>query len=110
MAGALMASKCLTCADIILVGLILHWKEDNGEALTHSGGSYWGAVSSGTLNTPEGNPAQSSSTASHSICLFSEGPCQEREAQGRDPKSWYRPPKCHGLSMGWKRTSRHETE
>ena len=49
--GALMAFKCLTCAHIILVGLVLCWKEDNGEALTHSGGSYWCAVSSGDFGT-----------------------------------------------------------
>ena len=27
-AGALMAFKCLTCAHVILVGLVLCWKED----------------------------------------------------------------------------------
>ena len=51
MAGALMAFKCLTCAHTMLVGLVLSWKEDIGETLTHSGGSYWGAVSSGAFRT-----------------------------------------------------------
>ena len=27
----------------ILVGLVLSWKEDKGETLTHLGGCYWGA-------------------------------------------------------------------
>ena len=39
-----MAFNCLTCAHTILVGLLLSWKEDKGETLTHSSsltGSYW---------------------------------------------------------------------
>ena len=48
-AGALMAFNCLTCAHTILVGLLLSWKEDKGETLTHLGSSYWGAVSSGAF-------------------------------------------------------------
>ena len=50
-AGALMAFNCLTCAHTILVGLLLSWKEDKGETLTHLGSSYWGAVSSGAFGT-----------------------------------------------------------
>ena len=50
-AGALMAFKCLTCAHTILVDLVLSWKEDTGETLTCSGGSYWAAVSSGAFET-----------------------------------------------------------
>ena len=50
-AGALMASKCLTRAHTILVGLVLSCKEDKRETLTHSGGSYWGTVSSGAFGT-----------------------------------------------------------
>ena len=41
-----MAFKCLTQAHIILVDLILSWKEDKGQTLTHLSSSYWGAVSS----------------------------------------------------------------
>ena len=51
MTGALMAFKCLICAHTILVSLVLSWKEDKGETLTRSGGSYWGAVSSGAFGT-----------------------------------------------------------
>ena len=51
MAGALMAFKCLTHAHTILVGLVLSWKEDKRETLTHSGSSYWGTVSSGAFGT-----------------------------------------------------------
>ena len=50
-AGALMAFKFLTCGHTILVDLVLSWKEDKGVALTHSGGSYWGTVSSGAFGT-----------------------------------------------------------
>ena len=50
-AGALMASKCLTRAHTILVGLVLSWKEDKGETLSHLGSSYWGSVSSGAFGT-----------------------------------------------------------
>ena len=49
--GALMAFKCLTCAHTILVGLLLSWKEDKGETLSHSSGSYWGSVNSGAFGT-----------------------------------------------------------
>ena len=49
--GTLMAFKCLTCAHTILVDLVLSWKEDTGETLTCSGGSYWAAVSSGAFET-----------------------------------------------------------
>ena len=51
MAGTLTAFKCLTCAHTILVGLVLSWKEDKEETLTHSGASYWGTVSSGAFGT-----------------------------------------------------------
>ena len=50
-AGALMAFKCLTHAHTILVGLVLSWKEDKGETLSHSGSSYWGSVNSGAFGT-----------------------------------------------------------
>ena len=50
-AGALMAFKCLTHVHTILVGLVLSWKEDKGETLSHSGGSYWGSVNSGAFGT-----------------------------------------------------------
>ena len=50
-AGALMAFKCPTCAHTILLGPVLSWKEDKGEALIHSGGSYWGAMSSEAFGT-----------------------------------------------------------
>ena len=50
-AGALMAFKCLTRAHTILVGLVLSWKEDKGETLSHLGSSYWGSVSSGAFGT-----------------------------------------------------------
>ena len=50
-AGTLMPFKCLSHAHIILVGLVLSWKEDKGEILTHSGGSYWGSVSCGAFGT-----------------------------------------------------------
>ena len=50
-AGVLMAFKCLTHAHTILVGLVLSCKEDKRETLTHSGGSYWGTVSSGAFGT-----------------------------------------------------------
>ena len=46
-----MAFKCLTHAHTILVGLVLSWKEDKRETLTHSGSSYWGTVSSGAFGT-----------------------------------------------------------
>ena len=45
------AFKCLTCAHTILLGLVLSWKGDKEQTLTHSGGSYWGAVSSGAFGT-----------------------------------------------------------
>ena len=50
-AGALMVFKCLTRARTISVGLVLSWKEDKEETLTHSGASYWGTVSSGAFGT-----------------------------------------------------------
>ena len=53
-AGALMVFKCLTRAHTVLVGLVLSWKEDKGETLTHSGGSYWGSVSCGPLEHTRG--------------------------------------------------------
>ena len=46
-----MAFKCLTHAHTILLGLVLSWKGDKGETLTHLGGSYWGSVSSGAFGT-----------------------------------------------------------
>ena len=46
-----MVFKCLTRTRTISVGLVLSWKEDKEETLTHSGGSYWGAVSSGAFRT-----------------------------------------------------------
>ena len=46
-----MAFKCLTRACAIAVGLVLSWKGDKEQTLTHSGGSYWGAVSSGVFGT-----------------------------------------------------------
>ena len=51
MAGAPVAFKCLTRACAIAVGLVLSWKGDKEQTLTHSGGSYWGAVSSGAFGT-----------------------------------------------------------
>ena len=50
-AGTLMAFKSLSRAHTTLVGLVLSWKEDKEETLTHSGGSYWGSVSCGALGT-----------------------------------------------------------
>ena len=50
-AGTLIAFKCLTHAHTTLVGLVLSWKEDKGETLTHLGGSYWGTVRSGAFGT-----------------------------------------------------------
>ena len=41
-----MAFKYLTHAHIILIDLILSWKEDKGATLTCLSNSYWGAVSS----------------------------------------------------------------
>ena len=41
-----VAFKCLTHAHTILVGLILSWKENKSETLTHLGSSYRGTVSS----------------------------------------------------------------
>ena len=51
MAGALIAFKCLTRAYTILVGLVLSWREEKGETLSHLGSSYWGALSSGAFGT-----------------------------------------------------------
>ena len=53
-AGPLVAFKCLTHAHTLLVDLVLSWKEDKGETLTRSGGSYWDAVSSGAFGTHRG--------------------------------------------------------
>ena len=50
-ADALMAFKCLTHAYTILVGLVLSWKEDKGETVTHLGNVYWGSVGSGAFGT-----------------------------------------------------------
>ena len=51
MAGALMAFKCLTRAHALSVCIVLSWREEKGETLSHSGSSYWGALSSGAFGT-----------------------------------------------------------
>ena len=46
-----MAFKCLTHVHTISVGLVLSWKEDKGETITHLGDGYLGSVSSGAFGT-----------------------------------------------------------
>ena len=100
----------------IFLGLVLSWKEDTGEPLTCSGGSYWGALSSGASGTRQGWPWPECLSCFHSTCLFAEGPYEKGEVRrwGRDPKSPFLSSlghqKRHGLGAGWKRISRHETE
>ena len=88
MTGALMAFKCLTCAHTVLVGLVLSRKEDKGETLTHLGGSYWGAVSSGAFGTHQRVTLARVPSCFHSTCLLAEGPYEKGEVRrwGRDPK------------------------
>ena len=111
--GALVAFKCLTCACTILIGLVLSWKVVNKRDPHSFGFQLLGQIEQwGLWNTSEGNPGQSSSAASTVTCLFIESPYEKGEARrwGRDSKSLYRPPKCCGPCMGWKRISRHEAD
>ena len=112
--GILMALKCLTHAHTILVGLVLRWKEDAGETPTRSGGSYWGAASSGAFGTHRGDPGQSSSVASTALACLQRVPMR-KEMQGGGERGPKVPQnvghqKCRGLDVSQKRISRHETE
>ena len=79
-AGALMAFKCLTRAHTILVGLVLSWKEDKGETLTHSSRRYFGRSEQwGVWNTPEGNPGQHSSVASRAVAFWMRVPVRKEK-------------------------------
>ena len=103
MAGALMAFMCLTCAHTILVGIVLSWKKDKGETLTHSSGSYSGCSEQwGIWNTPEGYSGQSSLVASKALaCLHRVLMRKEKQGGGeRDPKSPYGPPKMSWSMQG----------
>ena len=98
--GILMAFKCLTHAHTILVGLVLRWKEDTGETPTRSGGSYWGAASSGAFGTHRGWPWPEFLSFFHSTCLLAEGPYEKGDARrwGKRPQG---PPKCRPPKMSW---------
>ena len=76
-----MAFKCLTCAHTVLVGLVLRRKEDTGETLTHLGGSYWGAVSSGACGTHQRITLARVPQLVHSTLLFTEGPFEKEVRQ-----------------------------
>ena len=79
-AGALMAFMCLTCAHTILVGVVLSWKKDKGETLTHSSGSYSGCSEQwGIWNTPEGYSGQSSSIASTTVAYWQRVPMRKQK-------------------------------
>ena len=96
-----MAFKCLTCAHTMLVGLVLSWKEDKGETLIHSGGSYRGTVSSGAFGTHQRVTWPEVLSCFHSTCLFAEGRYEKGEVRRRGeeiPRSPYGPPK-----MSWSR-------
>ena len=105
MTGALMAFKCLTCAHTILVGLVLSRKEDKGETLTHLGGSYWGAVSSGAFGTHQRVTLARVPSCFHSTCLLAEGPYEKGEVRRRRKRSQVPRmghQKCRGPGTGWK--------
>ena len=103
---------CLTCAHTILVGVVLSWKKDKGETLTHSSGSYSGCSEQwGIWNTPEGYSGQSSSIASTTVAYWQRVPMRkQKRGDGEEtPSPWTSHQKCHGLGAGWKRIFRHET-
>ena len=85
MAGALMAFKCLTCAHTILVGLVLSWREEKGETLSHSGSSYWGALSSGAFGKHQRVTLARVPQWLHSTYLFAEGEKGEARRWGKRP-------------------------
>ena len=84
----LMAFKCLTHARIILVDLILSWKEDKGETLIRSGSSYWGAVSSGPFVTHQRITLARVPQLLHSTRMFTESPFEKGEVRwwGKRPQ------------------------
>ena len=83
MAGALMAFMCLTCAHTILVGIVLSWKKDKGETLTHSSDSYSGCSEQwGVWNTRVGNPGQSSSIATRAVACWQRVPMRNEKRGG----------------------------
>ena len=47
-------------------------EEEERRILTYLGGSFWGTVSCGPMDTPESNPGQSSSVVSTAAGLFAE--------------------------------------
>ena len=106
MAGALMAFMCLTCAHTILVGVVLSWKKDKGETLTHSSGSYSGCSEQwGIWNTPEGYSGQSSSIASTTVAYWQRVPMRkQKRGDGEEtPRFPSGPPKMsgHGLEKNF---------
>ena len=81
--GALMAFMCLTCAHTILVGIVLSWKKDKGETLTHSSDSYSGCSEQwGVWNTRVGNPGQSSSIATRAVACWQRVPMRNEKRGG----------------------------
>ena len=77
----LMAFKCLTHAHIILIDLILSWKEDKGATLTRLSNSYWGAVSSEAFGIYQRITLARVPQLVHSTLLFTEGPFEKEVRQ-----------------------------
>ena len=74
-AGTLVAFKCLTHANTMLICLVLSWKGVKKRAPHPFGWQLLGHSEQwGLWDTPEGNRGQSSSVASTATCLFAEGP------------------------------------
>ena len=115
-AGTLMVFKCLIHAHTILVGLVLSWKEVKRRDPHPFGWQLLGCSEHwGLWKTREGNPGLVTELLScfHSTRLFAEGSYEKGQARrwGKRPQDLLMGhQKCHGLGMGWKRISRHETE
>ena len=105
-AGALVAFKCMTHAHTVLVGLVLSWKEEKGETLTHSSSSCWGAVSSGAFGThqrvalawvPQLLPQHLP------VCRGSLWERRSKEVREETPRSPYGPPKMLWSGCGFEK-------
>ena len=96
-AGTLVAFKCLTRANTILICLVLSWKGGKQRDPHPLGQQLLGPSEQwGLRDTPEGKAGQSSSVASTATCLFAEGPRKKeggKEIGAGSPESNpHRPP------------------
>ena len=80
-AGTLMAFLCLTCAHMILIGLVFSLREgEERRALTRLGGSYWGTVTFGPSEHTREEPWPAFLNCFHSHLPVCRG-FEEKEAR-----------------------------